>query len=96
MLRKELRQERWCQTALEKELQAIEELPSDLNVNKPNNPFWQSLFRIAGIAKTGYLSKDDALEKIKWACRHMNLQGRDIEYQWNRAYQRAAARYLIK
>lgn len=96
MLEKGLRQERWCQTALEKELQAIEELPSDLNVNKPNNPFWQSIFRIAGVAKTGYLSKDDALNKIKWASRHMNLQGRDIEYQWNRAYQRATARYLNK
>ncbi len=90
------RQECWFQTALDKELQTIEELPLDININKPNNPFWQSLFRIAGIAKTNYISKDDALNKIKWACRHMNRQGRDIEYQWNRAYERATARYLNK
>ncbi len=94
MHERESRQEQWFQSALEQELQAIEGLPSDLNIRKPNNPFWQSLFRIAGIAKTGFISKDDALNKIKWACRHMKLQGRDIEYQWNRAYQRATARYL--
>lgn len=90
----DLHHERWFQTALDGELQAIEGLPSDLNIRKPNNPFWQSIFRIAGVAKTGFISKDEALNKIKWACRHMNLQGREIEYQWGRAYQRATARYL--
>lgn len=88
------RQEKWAATALEQELQAIEQLPASLNIYKPNNPFWCSLFRMAGIAKAGHLSKTAALGQIKWACRHMNLTGREIEYQWNRAYQRATPRQL--
>lgn len=96
MPERESRQERWFQTALEQELQAIEQLPPDVNIYKPNNPFWQSIFRIAGIAKTSFISKDDALNKIKWSCKHMSLRGNDIEYQWERAYQRATPRYLQK
>lgn len=94
MHERETRQEQWFQSALEQELKAIESLPSDLNINKPNNPFWQSIFRIAGISKAGFLSSNEALNKIKYACRHMQLRGKDIDYQWGRAYQRATPRYL--
>ena len=88
------RQEKWFQTALEQELDAIGNLLPDLNIYKPNNPFWQSLFRIAGLVKAGYISKEMAFSKIQIACQHLTLRDKDIEYQWNRAYQRATARYL--
>lgn len=87
------RREKWFQSALEQELQAIERLPPDLNIHKPNNLFWQSLFRIAGVVKAGYISKDDAYSKIQTACQHMNLIEKNMIYQWNRAYKRAAARF---
>ncbi len=94
MIDKDERQEKWFQTGLEQELKEIEGLPSDLNIYKPNNPFWQSLFRIGGIAKAGFITKDDALNRILLACQHMTLKEKEIAYQWNRAYQRAQARYL--
>ena len=87
------RQERWFQATLEQELHAIEELPISINIRKPNNPFWQSLYRIAGIAKTGYISREEALAKIQIAAQHLDEREKDIAYQWNRAYQRAPARY---
>jgi hypothetical protein len=93
MIEKNVRQERWFQTALEQELQLIEGLPISTNIRKPNNPFWQSLFRIAGIAKTGYISREEALLKIQVAAQHLQEKDKDIAYQWNRAYQRASVRY---
>lgn len=93
MVNKNERQERWFQAALKQELGAIEKLPPDLNIHKPNNPFWQSLFRIAGLAKAGFISKDDAYSKLQIACQHMNVIEKNVEYQWNRAYKRATARY---
>lgn len=87
------RQERWFQTALEQELHTIGDLPISTNIRKPNNPFWQSLFRIAGIAKAGYISREEALAKIQTAAQHLNEREKDITYQWQRAYQRAPARY---
>lgn len=94
MIDKNERQEKWYQTALEQELREIEGLPVDVNIYKPNNPFWQSLFRIGGIAKAGYITKDEALDRIRLACQHVRLKDKEIEYQWRRAYQRATARYL--
>ncbi len=88
------RQEKWFQTAMEQELDAIAGMPTDLNIYKPNNPFWQSIFRIGGIVKAGYITKDEAFDKILFACRHLTLKEKEIEYQWNRAYKRAMARQL--
>ncbi|MCB8944363.1 MAG: hypothetical protein H6658_11490 [Ardenticatenaceae bacterium] len=93
MVENNVRQERWFQTALAQELNLIEALPISTNIRKPNNPFWQSLFRIAGIAKTGYISREEALLKIQAAAKHLNERDKDVAYQWNRAYQRAPARY---
>ena len=93
MVEKNVRQERWFQTALEAELRVIEGLPISTNIRKPNNPFWQSLFRIAGIAKTGYIGREEALTKIQAAAQHLNERDKDIAYQWQRAYLRAPARY---
>jgi hypothetical protein len=93
MVENNVRQERWFQTALEQELRLIEGLPMSTNIRKPNNPFWQSLFRIAGIAKTGYIGQEEVLLKIQAAARHLQERDKEIAYQWNRAYQRALARY---
>ena len=93
MIEDNKRQERWFQSALEQELQVIRELPISTHIRKPNNPFWQSLYRIAGIAQTGYISREEALAKIQVAAQHLNEREKDIAYQWNRAYQRAPARY---
>ncbi len=93
MVDKNERRKRWFQTALKQELNTIERLPPDLNIHKPNNPFWQSLFRIAGLVKAGHISQDDAFSKIQVACEHMNVIERNLEYQWNRAYKRATARF---
>jgi hypothetical protein len=93
MVENNVRQERWFETALEAELCVIEGLPVSVNIRKPNNPFWQSLFRIAGIAKTGYIGCDEALMKIQAAAQHLIERDKDIAYQWQRAYQRAPARY---
>ncbi len=90
---KNMRETRWFQAALAKELQAIEDLPISTNIRKPNNPFWRSLYRIAGIAKTGYINREEALSKIQAAAQHLHEREKDITYQWNRAYQRAPARY---
>ena len=93
MVDKDKRREKWFQTALDQELQAIERLPTDLNIHKPNNPFWQSLFRIAGIVKAGHISQDDAFSKIQASCQHMNVIEKNLAYQWNRACKRAPARF---
>lgn len=94
MNQKETRQQRWFETALAAELGAIAQLSPDLNIHKPNNPFWQSLFRIGGLAKAGFIDQNEALAKIEQACGHMNLSHKVIAYQWQRAYRRARARRL--
>ncbi len=89
----EERKKRWSETAIERELQRIEQLGEGINVQKPNNPYWQSLFRLAGISKAGYVARDEALRRIKQASSHLDLPDKIIEYQWQRAYARAKPRH---
>lgn len=92
-MERETRHRRWAETALTQELAAIGELESDLNIRQRNSPYWQSLFRIAGLVNAGHMSADEALMQIKFACRHMTLRGKDIDYQWGRALRRAKPRW---
>ena len=87
------RQKRWAETAVHRELESIKELSAGMNIQKPNNPYWSSLFAIAGIVNGGYLGKDEALEKIIIASQHLYLEEKAILYQWNRACQRAKPRH---
>lgn len=92
-MEREERWNRWFDTALTNELTGIEELAADINIHKPGNPYWGSLYRIAGLANAGFIDPDEALNQIKYACRHMPLSARDIDYQWQRALKRAKPRY---
>ena len=87
------RGKRWAETAVRRELEAIEALPVEVNIQKPNNPYWRSLFAIAGIVNGGYLRKDEALARIVQASEHLSLLEKAIAYQWNRACQRAQPRH---
>ena len=87
------RRKRWVEAALQGELRNIENLPAELKINKPNNPYWQSLFRIAGLAKGGYVTKDDAFVMIIQVSGHLQFREEQIAYQWNRAYKRASPRH---
>jgi hypothetical protein len=87
------RGKRWAETAVRRELEAIEALPMEVNIRKPNNLYWRSLFAIAGIVNGGYLSKDEAFALIVQASQHLSLLEKAIAYQWNRACQRARPRH---
>lgn len=88
------RKRKWFEVAISKELEAIQNLPVDLNIRKPSNPFWISMIKIASLCKGGASSSENLLIEIKRACKHMNLQGKEIDYQWKRAYQHARPRNI--
>ena len=87
------RRQRWAETAVRRELETIEALPLEVNIRKPNNLYWRSLFAIAGIVNGGYVPKDEAFARIVQASQHLNLLEKDIAYQWKRACQRAKPRH---
>lgn len=81
----------WYEVGLVRHLEALEKLPYDENVKKPGSPYWLHLRAIAGISKAGHVSKDGALERIRWATRHMRVPAKETVYQWERAYKSAYA-----
>ena len=85
------RREAWFAAGMCRYLGYLEKLPHDENVNKPGSPYWLHLRAIAGISKAGHVSKDGALERIRWATRHMRVPAKEMLYQWERAYKSAYA-----
>ncbi|WP_420628622.1 hypothetical protein [Candidatus Leptofilum sp.] len=88
------RPERWAKTAVERELDKIRSLPAETNIYVPGNPYWQSLFKIAGIVNGGYKSPQAVFSEIEVACHHMGIEEKEIRYQWRRACQQANPRRL--
>ena len=88
------RQEAWLAAALEGELKTIADLPVGINIKKLGNDFWQSLYKIAGLVKAGYISQEDAFTKIRQASEHLRLLEREVDYQWYCACDRAQPRRL--
>ena len=87
------RNKRWFSIALRRELTEIEKLPLE-KVQKAGSSFFICLLKVASLVKgsNGEISADFALNKIKYACRHLNLQAKEIDYQWGRAFERAKPR----
>ncbi len=93
-MKKRERIQRWADTAVAAELNKIRRLPADTNIFLPNNPFWQSLFKIAGIVKGGYKTQQAVFSEIEVACHHLDVEEKEIRYQWRRACQKANPRQL--
>lgn len=88
------RTKRWAKTAVGRELDKIRSLPTDTNIYLPGNPFWQSLFKIAGIVNGGYKTPRVIFSEIESACGHLGIAEKEIRYQWQRARQQASPRRL--
>lgn len=88
------RTKRWAKTAVKRELDKICSLPSDTNIYLAGNPFWRSLFKIAGIVNGGYKTQESIFSEIESACGHLGITEKEIRYQWGRACQQASPRRL--
>lgn len=93
-MNQEKRYQRWAETAVADELNKIRGLPEDTNIFLPGNPFWQSLFKLAGIVNGGYKTPQTALPEIEAACDHLGIEEKEIRYQWRRACHQARPRRL--
>lgn len=87
----------WAAAALQGELAALANLPSDENVNKDDSIFYASLVRIAAVVKgSGRTSipPGEALAAVQDACSmYPWLEPKEIARQWRNAYNYADPRY---
>lgn len=86
--------QRWASTAIERELDKIRQLPTNVNIFLPGNPFWQSLFKIAGVVNGGYKTSQTVFSEVEAACSHLAIEEKELRYQWRRAFQQASPRRL--
>lgn len=93
----QLRDERWVQAALAGELEKLAHLPDGENINRADSQFFIALLKIAALVKgTGrtYLSPQQVLLDIKQICgQYPFLKEKELERQWQNAYNRANPRY---
>lgn len=84
----------WANYALDGELSILAKIPEGTNVNKPGNPIFVSMLKIASIVLGGYLPEHEAVNGVKKSlCTFTHIPQKEIDYQWQRAMQRAKPRH---
>lgn len=85
---------KWAETAIDNELSLLARLPDGTNINKPGNPIFISMLKIADMVVSGYVPDHEALNGVKKSlCTSTHIPQKEIDYQWSRAMKRAEPRH---
>lgn len=84
----------WADRAIDSELSTLAKMPDGTNVNKPGNPIFVSMLKIASIVRGGYVPEHEALNSVKKAlCTFAHIPQKEIDYQWKRVMRIAKPRH---
>ena len=86
----------WADKAIDNELSTLAKMPDGTNINKPGNSIFISMLKIASIVRGGYVPEHEALNCVKKSLctfTFAHIPPKEIDYQWQRAMQRAKPRH---
>ena len=84
----------WANSAIDSELSTLAKMPEGTNVNKPGNPIFVSMLKIASIVRGGYVPEHEALNSVKKSlCTFAHIPQEEIDYQWKRVMRIAKPRH---